>query len=59
VSFCSLPAVYLKWEFVQTESTVTMTLDDLMLALVLLRFAQVFKFLLGSSVLKSRDRFLM
>jgi hypothetical protein len=60
VSFSTPPTIYMKWKFEQIGTEATLSLDDLMLLLVLMRCLQLFKlFYLSSAIFKSRDSFIL
>jgi hypothetical protein len=60
VSFSTPPSVYTTWKFKQIGTETTLSLDDLMLVLVLMRCLQLFKlFYLSSAIFKTRDSFIL
>lgn len=60
VSFSPPPTIYTQFEFRQVDSMATLSLDDLMLALSLLRGVQFFKlFYLSSTTFNSRESFIL
>lgn len=60
VSFSPPPNVYMSWELSQLKTTASMSLDDIMLILELLRLIQLLKlFYLASALFKARDTFIL
>lgn len=60
VSFFTPPTMYNKWEYKQIGTVATLSLDDLLLVLVLMRCLQLFKlFYLASALFNRRDSFIL